>query len=244
MRLPSQWKEMLMAQRPKKNWIPSIAAALLVCASGAAFAVGEAEGMGAAGEIVPVTPSRPSLLAAATPRGPGTGTVSTTQPSTRTAEEKKQEDVARVMTFFQNTQLDVYEQANALRASDPAKFDKLIADTLPTVDRLEMLKKNKPKLFELSMKDVQLNYKTLRLAHELKRTDLTDADRKQIKKELQETVAQEFDVQQKIRQYELDELKGKVRKLDDQLKVRESDKGSIIQKRADDLIKGTTRSEW
>jgi hypothetical protein len=244
MRLPTQWKDMLMARRPKKNWILSIAATLLVCDSAAAFAAGEAEGDGGAREIVPVTPSSPSLLAAALPRGPAAGSSTTTQPSTRTAEEKKQEDVARVMTFLQNTQLDVYEQANALRASDPAKFDKLIADTLPTVDRLEMLKKNKPKLFELSMKDVQLNYKTLRLAHELKRADLTDADRKQIKKELQETVAQEFDVQQKIRQYELDELKGKVRKLDDQLKVRESDKGSIIQRRADDLIKGTTRSEW
>jgi hypothetical protein len=228
---------MLMPPRHKKNSISAMAAALL-CASGMVFAAGEPEAA-----IVPVTPSTPSLLASAASRGSPAAAAST-QPASQTAEEKKQRDIARVMEFFRNTQLDVYEQANALRASDPAKFDKLIADTLPTVDRLDAMRKSKPKLFELSMKDVQLNYLTLRLAHELKRADLTDADRKQITKELNEAVAQEFDVQQKIRQFELDELKGKVRKLDDQLKVRESDKGTIIQKRAQDLIKGTTRSEW
>jgi hypothetical protein len=168
----------------------------------------------------------------------------TSKPATRTAEQKKQDDIDRVMEFFRVTQPDVYDQANGLRNSDPAKFDKLILNALPNVNHLEIMRQNKPALFALSMEDLKLGYLSLRLAHDLKRADLSESDRIRITHELELTVAAEFNVQQKIRQYEIDDLEAKVRKLNDQVKARESDKSAIIQKRTDDLTKGTPRLDW
>ena len=173
-----------------------------------------------------------------------TAPATTSKPATRTAEQKKQDDIERVMAFFKAAQPDMYEQATALRGTDPAKFDALILSALPNVNHLEVLKKTKPALFALSMEVMKLGYLSLRLAHDLKREDLPEAERARVTRDLQATVAAEFEVQQKIRHQEIDDLQTKIRNLNDQVKAREADKSSIIQKRTDDLTKGTPRLDW
>ena len=172
------------------------------------------------------------------------GKETTASAPARTDEQKKQENIERVMEFFRLTQPDVYEQANALKGSDPRKFDKLILSALPRVNELDSIRKTNPALFELLMRDLELGYQSLRLAHELKRTDLTEAERNKLTEQLRKIIAAEFGVQQQIRQFDIDGLRQKLKSLDDQVKAREADRESILQKRADDLINGTPRLEW
>jgi hypothetical protein len=196
----------------------------------------------------PEAPQAPQ--AAAPPAGPSHSAASpaaahpATAPAPRTPEQKKQDDIQRVMEFFKATQPDVYEQAKALRETDPAKFEKLIGGALSTVNHLEGTRRRNPKLFELCMKDLQLNYQSLRIAHELKRTDLPSADRRQLTEQLNILVAREFDFQQQVRQLEIEDLQKKVSDLDTQVRAREGDKENIIRKRVEDLTERTPRLEW
>jgi hypothetical protein len=187
-------------------------------------------------------------------RAPAPATAPATAPTTRTADQKKQDDIDRVLQFLKRTQPDVYEQALAARnvyeqalaarTSDPARFEKLIVNALSIVDKLEAIRASNPELFELSMRDVELNYKSLRLAHELKRSDLGEKERTHMMAQLKAVISQEFNVQQKIRQCELDALRKQVKDLDDKVKARESSKDTIIQKRTDDLLNGAANREW
>ena len=195
----------------------SLTAALMV-AAGALFA-----GSGS----VPASPSPPS-----------------TPPATRTSDQRRQDDINRVMEFLRVTQPDVYDQARVLRVTDPLRFDRLILGALPTVNRLETTRKRSQKLFDLSMQDLQLGYQSLRIANALKLPGTSYADRKKLTDQLSAIVTAEFEVQQQIRQFEIDDLQQKVKDLDSQVKDREQGKAAILQKRLDDLIQHNPRLEW
>jgi hypothetical protein len=176
--------------------------------------------------------------------GPATSPATALPPATRTAEQRKRDDIARVMEFFRLTQPDVYEQATALRVSDPAKFDRLILGALPTVNRLEGLKRKSQKLFELSMLDMQLGYQSLRISQKLKSTGMPAAERVKLTDQMREIVTADFAIQQQIRQLEIEDLQQKVKDLDNRVKDREKDQSNIIQKRMNDLVDGNPKLEW
>jgi hypothetical protein len=171
---------------------------------------------------------------------PGT---SSSQPA-KTREQKKAEDTARVMDFFRVTQPDMYEQAKAIRDNDPAKFDKMIHSALNTVNKMEDLRKRNLPLFELRMKDFELAYKTLKLSNECKRTDLSPTDHDALMKQLTDLVSTQFDLRQKIRQLEIDDVQKQLASLGQQLEDRKADKDNIIKKRVEDLIETVPRLEW
>ena len=181
-----------------------------------------------------------AMMLAASPGGGPEGP----EPAARSAEQKKQDDINRVMDFFRITQPDVYNQAKVLHGTDPARFDRLIMGALPTVNRLETIRRRSEKLFALSMQDLQLGYQSLRIAQRLKRTDLSGADRANLTEQLRAVVAAEFAVQQQIRQWEIDDLQEKVLDLDSQVKDRDMDEEAIIQKRMEDLVERNPRLEW
>ena len=166
------------------------------------------------------------------------------EPAARTAEQRKQDDINRVMDFFKITQPDVYNQAKVLHGTDPARFDRLIMGALPTVNKLEGIRRRSQELFDLSMQDLQLGYQSLKIAQRLKRTDLSPVDRANLTEQLRAVVAAEFEVQQQIRQWEINDLQEKVQDLDGQVKDREMDAEAIIQKRMEDLVERNPRLEW
>jgi hypothetical protein len=170
-------------------------------------------------------------------------TTAASQPA-KTREQKKAEDTARVMDFFRVTQPDMYEQAKSIRDNDPASFDKMIHNALNTVNRMEELRKRNPPLFELRMKDFELAYKTLKVAKDCKRPDLAPADKDALMKQLTDLVSTQFDLRQKIRQLEIDDVQKQLATLGQQLEDRKADKDNIIKKRVDDLIETVPRLEW
>lgn len=189
-----------------------------------------------AAESVTSSATRPAETAIAS-----TATAPTTE---QAAALRKQQEIARVMEFFRVTQPDVYEQARTLRDADPAKFEKLVRGALGTVNRLEDLKKHDPVQFELKMKDLELAYKSLRLAREVQRSDLDPAEHQRIAADLQATVAQEFDVCQQMRQEEITFIKSRLQDLDKQLQDRAKDKDALIKQRVQDLTEKPPRLEW
>ncbi len=166
-----------------------------------------------------------------------------TQPA-KTKEQRKQEETARVMEFFRVTQPDVYEQAKSLRDNDTTAFEKMIHSAANTVNKLEDLHRRNPALFDLRMKDFELAYRSLKVAKEIKRPDITPSDRDQLTKDLTDLVSTQFDLRQKIRQLEIDDVQKQLADLSQQLQDRKADKDTLIKKRVDDLIETVPRLEW
>lgn len=167
----------------------------------------------------------------------------TSQPATRTAEQKKKDDINRVMEFLRITQPDVYDRAVVLRDTDPEKFEKLISGASSTVNRLESTRRRNPRLFELSMQDLKMNYQTLRIAHQLQDPALPNKLRLDLTAQIKKLVADEFDVQQEIRRLEIEDLKRKIGDLETRVCDREQDKPTIIGKRIQDLTVNP-KLEW
>ena len=187
----------------------------------------------------------PSLmLPASTNTTAATAPATTSQPATRTAEQRRQDDINRVMEFFRLTQPDVYAQAKIYQQTEPEKFDKLITGAIMTVNRFESMKRRNPRLFDLSMRDLQLGYESLRKAHELKRTDLSAADRNRMTQQLKEIVAAEFEIQQQIRQAEIEDLRQRLKDLDTSVRDKQEQKDAIIRKRTEDLLERTPGLMW
>ena len=176
---------------------------------------------------------------------------SATQPDTRSAaalarqkaeklehdrEAKKQDDINRVMQFFKDTQPDLYEKAQTLRETDPANFDNLVRGAVRTVDRLEKLREKNPELFQLNMSDLKLKYESKRLAYQLKEPGLSAADREHATAEANKVVAQHFEVRQKLRQAQIDELKNQLNQLEARLQSDEKVKDTLIQKHIQKLM--------
>lgn len=175
---------------------------------------------------------------------PAASAPATTRSAAADKERKKQEEIDRVMKFFQDTQPDVYDQALTLRSTDQKQFENLIQGAGGTVRRLEDLKKRSPQLFDLTMEDLKLNYKSLRMARELHKPDLAPADKDRLVHDLQKLVSDQFDIRQKIRQFEIDEQAARLKNLDQQLKDRASKKDELIKKRVDDLNARIPRLDW
>jgi hypothetical protein len=208
----------------------------------------------AAGAVLLVLPGAVTLLAEQkTPPRAAAPATTTSQPATtasaaelreRAKQARKEEELARVMEFFRVTQPDVYEQAKTLQATDPARFEKLVGSTVGTVNRLEELKKRSPKLFELRMRDLELNYQSLRKSRILKQPDLASSERERISGDLVIIVTAQFETRQRIRQQEIEELKAQLKALEANLEKDGSDKDARIKKRVEDLVERTPRLEW
>jgi hypothetical protein len=175
-------------------------------------------------------------------------TAAASQPATTQANVHpkltKEEEIARVMEFFKTTQPDVYAQAQVLKETDPKKFESLIHGALSKVNKLADLRTRNPRLFELNMQDVDLTYRSIRISKELRRTDLVPAERDRLTKELTGYVAQDFDVCQKIRQQEIEDMKSKISTLESKLADRAKDKDQLIQQRVTDLVENPPRTDW
>lgn len=203
----------------------------------------------AAGVVLCALPSAMSLLAEDAPvvlasKVATQPTTAATAPNPTKKDARREEEISRVMDFFKQTQPDVYEQALKLRDSDPARFEKVIREASGTVKRLDELRRNKPKLFDLTMKDLTLNYRSVRLAREAKRTDLTPEQRDRNTKELQKVVEEQFSLRQQIRQFEIDEAAQRVRDLENALKDRDKVKADLIKKRVEELLEKPPRLDW
>jgi hypothetical protein len=175
-----------------------------------------------------------------------TQSAAASQAAARAAKEakRKEDEIARVMDFFKLTQPELYEQAKTLQNTDPERFEKLVRPAVNTVNRLEELRKRSPKLFELTMKDFEFNYKSLRLARQLKRADLAGPDREKLSAELTSIVSSQFDIRQQIRQQEIEDLKNQLKDLDAKLQGNENVKETLIKKRVEDLIDKPPRLDW
>lgn len=199
-----------------------------------------------AGSILIALPA--GLGAISADQGAANGVVPGTQPAStqpvKSKEEQKAENASRVLEFFRINQPYLYEPLKVLQKTDPSGFDHQVAMAINNVKRLEDLrKKNKP-LFEMKMQDLELSYETIELGKQIRGTDINAADKDSLTKQLTDKLNQQFDLGQKIRQAQIDDLRRQLADCEKKLQDRANEKDDRIKKRLDDLLQTTPSNNW
>jgi uncharacterized protein YgbK (DUF1537 family) len=98
-------------------------------------------------------------------------------------------------------------------------------------------------LAQLNALDAKLGQEADSLAKQL--AESTDGKRRdEIKAKLQETLVEQFDTQQKVRELEVSRIEAKVKKLRDVISKRNDARRTIIEKRLDQLVREADGLGW
>ena len=154
------------------------------------------------------------------------------------------QQINQIMDFLKTTEPDVYGKAEILRRSDPQQFDKLIAEAAPNFARLERLRRTDPTLLHLTLLDLADTHESFKLAGELRQPGLPPSAAQLLRARLQQVVTAQFDLRQKIRLHELNQLVKKINELKAQLKHRETQRQVIINRRVAQLIGKPPSVNW
>lgn len=152
--------------------------------------------------------------------------------------------INQILAFLKSTEPDVFHKAEILRQSDPKQFNKLIAEAAPNFARLERLRQRDPKLLHLTLLDLADTHESFRLAGELRQPGLPPSAAELLRARLKQVVTAQFDLRQKIRLHELNELVKKINELKAQLKRRQTQQLQIIKKRVAQLIGKPPSVNW
>ncbi|MGN6368583.1 MAG: hypothetical protein ACTHN5_10010 [Phycisphaerae bacterium] len=158
-----------------------------------------------------------------------------TQPG-KTREQVKEENTRRVVEFLKVNQPYAYDQAISLQKSDPARFDWMVSHAIGTVRSLENLQKRNKPLFDMKLKDYEITFQLYALRDQLKKPDITPAQKESLIKQLNDKLNQQFENGQKIRAIEIESLQKELAGCQQKLVDRAATKDEWIKKQMDDLI--------
>lgn len=173
-------------------------------------------------------------------------------PATRPAEAKiPKVDEPRMLEFLRQYELDLYKWVEIVKARDPKKYNEMKKELIKETQDLLLLQARKPKLFELKIEDRRLDFKALQIAKDLRGPTTKPSDTDRLNQELQKVVGQQFEIRQKMRRLELEELQQNLetlrKQLEDQKKQLDSREGrqaEIIKQHIKDLMSPAPRSDW
>jgi hypothetical protein len=103
----------------------------------------------------------------------------------------------------------------------------------PDAFRLEEMKKYDPEMYELEVRDRELESQTQTLAQQLRRAPLNE--RAELKKQLQELVDQHFDARQTRRELQLKRLEAELEQMRASLTKRQEVREQIVGRRIAEL---------
>jgi hypothetical protein len=95
----------------------------------------------------------------------------------------------------------------------------------------------------LNLLDAQLGQQAESLVKQLAETT-DDNERAKLKQSLQDTLSQQFDTQQKVRELEVANIEARVKKLRDTINKRSESRRTIIERRLDQLVRESEGLGW
>ncbi len=98
----------------------------------------------------------------------------------------------------------------------------------------ERLKQSDPELYEVMKKDHELENHAFDLARKYR--DASKDDQEKIKKEIEDTVNQHFDVRQQRRKMQLDRAEKELDRLRKEISRRNDERATIVKNRIDELL--------
>lgn len=133
---------------------------------------------------------------------------------------------------------EVADRLEAQRDENPRELRNTLERKFPRVRFLVMLREHDPPMYELRMADIKLDRQTDALAAELREAREADDNGREdeLMDRIELTVAEHFDVRQKIRTLEIEKLRQKLEELEQRLDDRDDDRKDLIEQRVQELV--------
>jgi len=149
------------------------------------------------------------------------------------------QEADEALAIIDQLQPDAAQRLRALRAEDPPRFSRELRFRFPYLGYLARLKRSDPQMFELRIADMKLAGRSMRLARAWREADEAgEAEKAQtLRTELEEAVAEHFELRQKIRAAELEKLEQRLEAMREELEQRKQQRERII----DDHVEGLLR---
>jgi DNA repair exonuclease SbcCD ATPase subunit len=138
-----------------------------------------------------------------------------------------EKEIEEVMAFLKNNLPELHERMERLRETNKRRFHMMMRRMWP---RMRDLMNLPQEVRQAHIRDSQLKIKVFRAARNLQEADTTEQKNK-YRKQLQKLLAEQFDVEQKVRQYRLKQLEEQLDHLKKNLEQREKDRDKIIADR-------------
>ncbi|MFA7332207.1 MAG: hypothetical protein WC326_14150 [Candidatus Delongbacteria bacterium] len=122
-----------------------------------------------------------------------------------------------------------------LRKRNPAEFQRRRQKLAEEVRRLMELERENPGLFKLQVEEMRLRDELNRLARDLRRQREGSRERQESAKQLRDSLERSFDLRQKIKQGELEDLRQRLGELESSLKRRTERRAQLIEERFQQL---------
>jgi hypothetical protein len=144
------------------------------------------------------------------------------------------EQIQEVLEFVKTHWPEYHGRLLEVREENPRRFRMMIRAAAHRMHRFESMSEEEQ---QAHIRESKLKIEIYRLSREYR---LAEEDQKPaLRKKLHQTVAEAFDVEQKVREYGLQRLESQLRQLRKDLKQRSERREEIIDKRVESIIQGT-----
>jgi hypothetical protein len=132
---------------------------------------------------------------------------------------------------------EVGPRLDQLAEEDPGELRRTLQRRFPRVRFLMELRERDPQMYELRLADIRLGRATAALAQQLREARAADDKprHRALMDELEEQVAEHFDVRQTIRELEIEKLRQRLAELEEQLEERDDERDDLIEQRVGEL---------
>lgn len=138
---------------------------------------------------------------------------------------------------------DVYprlaERLNEAQEANPRRAEWALRKMWPRLHRLVELRERDPAMYRLRVADQRHKVETLRLVHQLRRAQRRDeapARPRELRAKLRDRVNEHFEVRQRMRRHELEQLAERIEQLRAELQRRQTNRDQLISRYIEALV--------
>ena len=155
------------------------------------------------------------------------------RPDTITEDEARQ-----AFPIIELLQPDLAAELRELGERDPRRLRETMQRRFPGVRYLINLKERDPETYRLRIRDLQLNRETRDVARAIQAAGAADREDEadDLTETLEERVTEHFDVRQALRERELDVLRERIERMQEQLEDRADERDDLIEERVEELV--------
>ena len=157
--------------------------------------------------------------------------------------ELSEEELAKLMKFYQQIDPDIKIKLSRLRETEPFRYQMEIERLYREQEYLSRLEKEVPERYKAAIEMRRLSAGTEKMAELYKKT-ARESERSKIETELRNTLSQLFDLKEKEKKLEIERIRDRLGKLEQEMKERHKNREIIINNRLNELTGKGSLFEW
>ena len=157
--------------------------------------------------------------------------------------ELTKEDENKALAFIKEYFPTCYNHISELKEKDSIFYKKVIADKFGVMMHLQGMKNKDPEFFNLIVKKIDLEDKSMELSKQYRDTK-DENEKSKIEKEMTSTLEQLFDIKCKEGKMKADKMEKALSHMRQTITEREKNKAKIVQNRLDELTGKSEYTKW